>query len=58
MLAGAAHADCPRFVSLSSYITRVLGWFGFGKCIIGVNHYNAFDRPRSSSVKAMLGIEW
>lgn len=50
MLAGAAHADCPRIVSQSPYITRVLDWFGLGRCIVGVSRYDERDLPRTGGV--------
>lgn len=46
----AVGADCPRIVSQSPYITRVLIWLGLERCIVGVSRYDALDRPKTGGV--------
>ncbi len=51
----ASAAPCPRIVSQSPYITRVLDWYGLSECIVGVSRYekldSAHDLPRTGGVK-------
>ncbi|MCE5181820.1 MAG: ABC transporter substrate-binding protein [Betaproteobacteria bacterium] len=45
-----AHADCPRIVSQSPYITRALEWMGRSDCIVGISRYDKLDLPRTGGI--------
>lgn len=51
LAAGLAEAaDCPRIVSQSPYISRVLDWLGLSDCIVGVSRYDTLARPDTGGV--------
>ena len=49
----AMAADCPRIVSQSPYLTRVLDWLGRGDCVVGVSRYERGREalPRTGGVR-------
>ena len=49
-LSAPAQAACPRIVSQSPYVSRVLDWLGLGACIVGVSRYDSRDLPRTGGI--------
>jgi len=50
-LPGASQAaDCPRIISQSPYISRVLEWFNRADCIVGVSRYDRLPLPHTGGV--------
>jgi len=50
LFVGSAHAECPRIVSQSPYITKSLQWLGLESCIVGVSRYDTLKRPHTGGV--------
>lgn len=43
-------AECPRIISQSPYISRVIDWLGLERCIVGVSRYDTLPLPHTGGV--------
>ncbi len=43
-------AECPRIISQSPYISRVIDWLGLARCIVGVSRYDSMPLPHTGGV--------
>ena len=45
-----AQQNCPRIISQSPYISKMLDYLGMGHCIVGVSRYSKRNLPRTGGI--------